>query len=68
MAKKEHRHFHYDPDTGKSTPVQPVKVKGGEVLIPLDAYKQIKRDAYGLDDVHPDVADSTIDNWESEED
>lgn len=33
---KIHRHFHYNPDTGRSTPVEPVKLPdGGEILIPV---------------------------------
>ena len=65
-----HRHFHYDPDTGRSTPVQPVKLPDGrEALVPLDVYEQVKREAYGLDvGVSPESADATIEAWEVEDD
>lgn len=68
MTHRTHRYFHYDPDSGKSTPVHPVQVEGGEILIPLDAYQQIKREIYGLENFHPEVADATIETWEKEDD
>jgi hypothetical protein len=41
MTNKEHRFFHYDLDTGKSTPVEPVRVGNVEFLVPV----QIKEDS-----------------------
>lgn len=65
----EHRFFHYNPDTGTSIPVQPVRLPGGrEALVPLEVYHQIKRDIYGLGFVHPDCADATIRSLEDESD
>lgn len=64
-----HRHFHYNPDTGESTPVEPIKLPDGRTaLVPLEVIKQIKRQIYRLEKVHPDCADATIEAWELDDD
>lgn len=65
-----HRFFHYDPDSGESTPVQPVKLPDGrEALVPVEVYDQIKREVYGVGgSVAPQSADEAIRHWKSEQD
>lgn len=64
-----HRFFHYDPDSGRSTPVEPVKLPDGtEALVPLDVYKAVKREVYGMPEtIAPESADAAIRDWEKEE-
>ncbi|HEY9299837.1 MAG TPA: hypothetical protein VIQ31_26445 [Phormidium sp.] len=70
MAEPIHRYFHYDVDTGKSTPVEPVKFKDGrEVLVPKGTTQQIKKEVYSIPNtVSDESANSAIENWENQED
>jgi predicted DNA-binding antitoxin AbrB/MazE fold protein len=68
MTKKTHRFFHYDPDSGRSDPIEPVRLEDGtEVLVPMEAVKKIKRDVYGFGpETSPESADQSIEEWEAE--
>lgn len=60
--------FSYDPKTGKARNAESVSLSDGtKVAVPPGTNQQIKREEYGLDGFHPDVADATIRSWESDD-
>jgi hypothetical protein len=41
----EHRLFHYDPDTGRSTPIEEVKLEDGTIaLVPVATKEETEED------------------------